>query len=136
MVRLKRTLYFLLFILSALLFAEKDLHAESMRVTENLRMETVLLPPSVPDKTSFVLFSSLTLSSDAGILALVIIYDDPRTEWSVDYLELYNSSGGLLAISWLDRFGIRRTAIDRGLLEGESSRLEGVLVLIPEGGVA
>lgn len=133
MVRSKQQIRSVLFILSILLFFGVSLYAEPMRVTENLDKKTFLLPPSVPDKTGFVLFSSLTLSSDAGILALVIIYDDPKTGWSVDYLELYDSSGGLLAISWLDTFGIRRTAIDRGLLEGEARRLEGVLILIPEG---
>lgn len=133
MVRSKQTICFVLLILLALLLFAKSLYAEPMRVTENLRKETVLLPSSAPDKTGFVLFSSLTLSSDTEILALVAIYDDPKTQWSVDYLELYDSSGRLLAISWLDRFGIRRTAIDRGLLEGEALRLERVLVLVPDG---
>jgi len=133
MVRSKQQIRSILFILSMLLLSGISLYAEPVRVTENLRKETVALPSSAPDKTGFLLFSFLTLSSDTEILALVAIYDDPRTQWSVDYLELYDSSGGLLAISWLDRFGIRRTAIDRGLLEGEASRLEGVLVLMPEG---
>jgi len=133
MVRSKQQIRSILFILSMLLLSGISLYAEPVRVTENLRKETVALPSSAPDKTGFLLFSFLTLSSDTEILALVAIYDDPRTQWSVDYLELYDSSGGLLAISWLDRFGIRRTAIDRGLLEGEALELEGVLVLMPEG---
>ncbi len=133
MARSKQQMSSVLFILLILLLSAISLHAEPMRVTENLRKETVLLPSSAPDKTGFVLFSFLTLSSDTEMLALVAIYDDPQTHWSVDYLELYDSSGRLLAISWLDRFGILRTAIDRGLLEGEAISLEGVLVLLAEG---
>jgi len=48
-------------------------------------------------------------------------------------MELYDGAGSLLLVSWVDRFGIRRTAMDRGLLQEEASRLEGVLVLLQEG---
>ena len=61
------------------------------------------------------------------------VYDDPQTRWSVDLLELYDEAGALLSVSWVDKFGIRRTAMDRGLLQEETSRLEGVFVLLPEG---
>ncbi len=61
------------------------------------------------------------------------MYDDPQTERPVDYLELYDGSGGLVLVSWVDRFGIRRMAMDRGLLQEEASELEGILVLLLQG---
>jgi len=63
----------------------------------------------------------------------VAIYDDPRTEVQTDYVELYDGDGGLVSVSWLDPFGIRRTAMDSGLLAGEPSELQGLLVLLTEG---
>lgn len=125
--------YFLLFILSALLFYNRSLPAEPMRVTENLRNERVLLPPSAPDKDQLAVVSILTIVSGAEILAAVTMYDDPQTERPVDYMELYDRSGSLLSVNWIDRFGIPRTAMDRGLLREEASELEGILVLIPQG---
>jgi hypothetical protein len=66
-------------------------------------------------------------------VGLITVYDDPATERPADYFELYDSSGGnLLAVSWFDRFGIERTAIDRGVLEG-ADKLEGIFVVIIDG---
>jgi len=133
MVRSKKQIRSVLIILSILLLSSEGLHSEQMRAAENLQKEIVHLPSSVPDKTGFVLFSFFALSSGTETLALVAVYDDPKTRWPVDYLELYDSSGRLLAISWLDKFGILRTAVDRGLLEEKTSELEGILVLLPDG---
>jgi hypothetical protein len=104
-----------------------------MRVTENLRGETILLPRVVPDRGQLTLISFVTLSSESEIIAAVVEYDDPRTKRSVDYRELYDGSGALLLVSWVDEFGIRRTVVDHGLLEEEASELAGVLILLPEG---
>ena len=119
--------------LSLLLISGGSLHAEQMRVTENLRKETVLLPPSAPERSQLVLVSFSTITAEGEIIAALAVYDDPRTRKPDDYLELYDEAGGLLSVSWVDRFGIRRTAMDRGLLQQEASRLEGILVLLPEG---
>ena len=110
------------------------LHAETMRVTENLRGETVLLPPSTPNTEQLDLVSFFTITAEADIIAkMAVYYDDPQTRRPVDYLELYDSKGGLLSVSWVDRFGIQRTAMDYGLLQEEASGLEGVLILLLEG---
>jgi hypothetical protein len=55
------------------------------------------------------------------------------TERPADYWELYDQEGNLLAVSWFDRFGIRRTAVDRGILENED-KLEGNFVVVLDGG--
>ena len=75
----------------------------------------------------------MTIVPDAEVLAAVAIYDNPETTKPVDYIEFYDAVGNLLQASWIDKYGIRRTAIDRGLLQEEGSRLEGVLTLISEG---
>jgi len=67
------------------------------------------------------------------VVGTVALYDDPRTKAETDYVELYDETGGLVSVSWLDLFGIRRTAMDSGLLAAEPSELQGLLVLLAEG---
>ncbi len=115
------------------LWSPTSIHAETARVTENLRGETIHLPPSAPERDRFMLVSFLTIAPEVEITAALAVYDDPQTRRSVDYLELYDGAGSLLLVSWVDRFGIRRTAMDYGLLQEETLELEGVLVLLLEG---
>jgi hypothetical protein len=61
------------------------------------------------------------------------IYDDAITERPADYFEFYDDQGSLLAVSWFDKFGIRRIAVDRGILE-EQDYLEGVFVIVWDSG--
>ncbi len=119
--------------LSLILLFSGSLHAETIRVTENLRGDTVLLPSSAPETDRLMLVSFVMMAPEAEIVGALAVYHDPKTRRSVDYLEFYDGAGSLLLVSWVDRFGIRRTAMDRGILQEEASRLEGVLVLIPEG---
>ena len=65
-------------------------------------------------------------------VGVVAVYDDSSTERPADYLELYDNTGHLLAISWFDRFGIERVAVDRELVE-DKDELEGVFVVFLEG---
>ena len=60
------------------------------------------------------------------------VYDDVTTEKPADYWELYDQQGDLLAVSWFDKFGIQRTAVDRGIIE-QKDQLEGVFVVVPDG---
>jgi hypothetical protein len=50
----------------------------------------------------------------------------------VDYFELYDNPGDLIAVGWFDRFGIKRMVVDRGILDGEGE-LEGVFVSLLKG---
>jgi len=129
----KKKIYYVILGLTLLWLSGGPLHAEQIRVTENLRSETVLLPPSAPERGQLVLVSFVTITPEAEVIASVATYDDPRTSRPMDYLELYDEAGSLLLVSWVDSFGILRTAMDRGLLQEEASRLEGVLVLLQEG---
>ena len=60
------------------------------------------------------------------------VYDDMSTERPADYLEFYDSEDNLLAVSWFDKFGIQRTAVDRGIIEQED-KLEGVFIVVLDG---
>jgi len=51
-------------------------------------------------------------------------YDDVTSERPADYWEIYDMQGDLLALRWFDRFGIQRTAVDRGIVE-QKDQLEG-----------
>ena len=119
--------------LSLILLFSGSLHAETIRVTENLRGETVLLPSSAPETDRLMLVSFVMMAPEAEIVGALAVYHDPKTRRSVDYLEFYDGAGSLLLVSWVDRFGIRRTAMDLGLLQEEASGLKGVLVLLLEG---
>ncbi len=79
---------------------------------------------------SLVLLSPLVEQGVA--LGLAVVYDDPSTQRTSDYLEVYNRDGSLVAVAWFDRFGIQRVAVDRAFVEGEE-QLEGVFVPLVEG---
>jgi len=110
-----------------------EVHSASMRVTENLRGQVVLLPLSAPETDRLTLVSFITIVPEAKVLAAIAVYDNPQTTRPMDYVEFYDGAGNLLQASWFDQYGIRRTAVDRGLLQQEPSELEGVLTLIVEG---
>ncbi len=54
---------------------------------------------------------------DDKALGIVTMYDDPATNRPVDYMEIYDTTGNLLAFAWFDRFGIERIAVDRSFVE-------------------
>jgi hypothetical protein len=96
------------------------------------REKAIFLPVSVPKKSQLRPISVVPVTVKGEIVGRVAIYDDPTTRRSADYLELYNNAGNLVAISWFDRFGIERMALDRGLLE-DRDKLEGVFVVLLDG---
>jgi hypothetical protein len=109
------------------------LPAEQLRFEDNLYGDRVLLPVSVPDHDRLEMVGLVTVELEEEIVVTLAFYDDPLTKKSADYLELYDLDGGLLMVSWIDRFGVVRTAIDQALLEEDASELEGVLVIVPDG---
>jgi hypothetical protein len=80
---------------------------------------------------SVVSVAPLVLGDD--MVGVLTVYDDPATERPTDYFELYDNTGvNLLAVGWFDKFGIERTAIDRGVLDG-ADELQGVFVVVIDG---
>ncbi len=123
--------YFILQFVGLLFFlgfmAIKSLEAaDSALEPEALLTAAGLEHPSL----TLVSFSSLLIAGNT--VGEVLIYDDPTTKRPADYFELYDADDDLFAVSWFDRFGIQRVAVDRGLLE-EADKLEGVFVILLQG---
>ena len=107
--------------------------AGATKFMKDLRGETVLLPPSAPERERLNLVSFVNVINETEVIGAVVLYDDPRTNAETDYVEIYDHTGGLVSVSWLDAFGIRRTAMDSGLIAGDDSELQGLLVLLTDG---
>ena len=103
------------------------------RATENLRGESVIIPQTAPETRSFLLVTYFTMTFEDQLIAIVAIYDDPATRREIDYAEIYQGTGHLLGIAWLDEFGIRHGAVDYGLINENLGSVTGVLVLVDEG---
>lgn len=116
-----------------ILFAFSDVTAESLQVMENSGND-VPVPPSLLERQQMILLGFLMPRVTAGSAGAMAIYDDPKIKRIGDYAEVYNSTGNLIAIVWFDKFGIMRSAIDRGIVLYEHT-VEGVMVLVLEGEV-
>lgn len=65
-------------------------------------------PVALPSKQTLKLIGSCALTVDGQVVGGMAVYDDVATRISTDYAEIYNPTGDLLAIVWLDRLGILR----------------------------
>ena len=94
------------------------------------RQETV----TGPEQHDMSLVSLDPWMVEGEVLGSVVayVYNDVTTERPADYWELYDNEGDLLAFRWFDRFGITRTAVDRGIVE-QGDELEGVFVIVVDG---
>ena len=81
---------------------------------------------------SMNLISFSAVMADGDIVGALAVYDDPRTARPEDYIELYDNDGQLVAVGWIDRFGIERIAVDRALLENRED-LNGTFVTVVDG---
>jgi hypothetical protein len=70
----------------------------------------------ISEKQRLRRISSEPVTANRGAVGIMVLYDDAATKRPVDYAELYSSEADLLAVHWFDRFGIKRTAIDRGII--------------------
>ena len=115
------------------LFLFSGLRAGEIPPGENESKQEV----SGPEQHQMTLISLEPWVVEGELLGLVAAYtyDDVRTERPADYWELYNNQGGLVAVSWFDKLGVRRTAVDRGIVEEEDD-LEGVFVVIVSDGTS
>ena len=125
-------IYFIMLGLVAQLFFFEYVAMEPLEAGDNLSGQEISLAALALEEHHLTLVSFSQLVVEGEIVGAVVAYHDPATKRPIDYWELYNSEGGLSAVGWFDRFGIQRTAVDRGLLEGED-KLEGVFVLLSEG---
>jgi hypothetical protein len=128
----KNKIYFIILGLVGQLFFFGYIGTEPLGASDKASEQKIFLSLSIPQTDRLTLVSLLPVILEGEILGRVAVYDDATTERPADYLELYNSTGGLLAVGWLDRFGIERLAVDRGLLE-DANKLEGVFVVLLDG---
>ena len=128
----KNKIYFIMLGLVAQLFFFEYVAMEPLEAGDNLSGQEISLAALALEEHHLTLVSFSQLVVEGEIVGAVAAYHDPATKRPIDYWELYNSEGGLSAVGWFDRFGIQRTAVDRGLLEG-TYKLEGVFVVLIDG---
>ena len=93
-----------------------------------------MLPSSTPDRNRLTVVQTLTfLEEELGAAGVLVFYDDTRTKWKIDYIELYDLDGDLLVITWIDPFGACQVAMDRGLLDSDDPSIDGILVTVAVG---
>jgi hypothetical protein len=83
-------------------------------------------------QVTFTLVSISPLLANGQTVGAIAVYDDPTTQRAADYLEVFDSGGALVVVSWIDRFGIERLVVDRALVDG-GQELEGVFVMVVNG---
>jgi len=107
-------------------------HAGEVNAQASSAASAVSLPQAL--LTPLTLVSLSPVIANGQTLGAIAIYDDPMTPRPADYLELLNSAGAIVMVSWFDEFGIERLAVDRSLIEG-GQELEGVFVAVLSGEV-
>jgi hypothetical protein len=125
--------YFIILGIVAQLLFFTDIRAEEVQRGDNATGQEIVTALEQHDM-SLVSFSPWVVEGEVLGAVAEYVYDDVTTERPADYWELYNKDGDFLAISWFDRFGIQRTAIDRGIVE-QKDKVEGIFVVVVDGDV-
>jgi hypothetical protein len=130
----RNKIYFTIFVILefiAVLFFLGFVAATAAKASDNVREQEIVTAPE-PHDMSLVSFSPWVVEGEVLGTMAAYVYTDVTTERPADYWELYDKNGDLLAVSWFDKAGVQRTAVDRGILE-EKDRLEGILVVVLTG---
>jgi hypothetical protein len=127
----RHKVHFIILGIVAQLLSFTDIRAEEVQPGDNATGQEIVTAPEQHDM-SLVSFSPWVVEGEVLGAVAEYVYDDVTTERPADYWELYNKDGDLLAVSWFDRFGIQRTAVDRGIVE-ERDQLEGIFVVVLDG---
>jgi hypothetical protein len=129
-VKLKAEIFVTVVSLFTPLFLVTPIHSDLVQTNDRTSQEIFSALATEQHSLTLVSFSPLVV--EGKTLGEVLIYDDPTTKRTVDYFELYDSTGDLVAVGWFDQFGIQRVAVDRGVLE-RGDEVEGVYVFFLEG---
>jgi hypothetical protein len=125
-------IYVIMFSLLAALLVSAPLRAESTLIDYQPLGQNIFLPVWALEEHELTRRAVASFVVGDKTMGVVAVYDDPATDRPADYLELYDDTGHLLAVSWFDRLGIERVAVDRGFLEGKNE-LDGVFVVLLDG---
>jgi len=127
----RNKIYFIILGIMLQLLFFGDVRGDELQPSDNATEQEMVTAPE-PHNMSLVSFSPWVVKGEVlGTLA-AYVYDDVTTERPADYWELYDKQGNLLVVSWFDKFGIQRTAVDRGIVE-EKDQLEGIFVIVVDG---
>ena len=107
------------------------LAARAAEAAENAAEQEIVTGPEQHDM-SLVSFQPWVIEGEVLGAVAAYVYDDVTTKRPADYWEIYNQDGELLAASWFDSLDVRRTAVDRGIVE-EKDQLEGIFVIVLKG---
>jgi hypothetical protein len=127
----RHKVYFIILGIVAQLLFFGDVGAEDVQPSDHTTGQEIVTGPEQHDM-NLVSFSPWVVEGEVLGAVAEYVYEDVTTARPADYWELYNKEGDLLAVSWFDRFGIQRTAIDRGIVE-EKHKLEGIFVVVLDG---
>ena len=130
MISRSKSHFAILGIIASLLFLG-DVRAEEGPPSDNAAGQEMVIGPEQHPKRLVSLDPWVVEDEIVGTVA-AYVYDDVTTERPVDYWEIYDQKGELLAASWFDGHGVRRTAVDRGIVE-EKEQLEGIFVVVLDG---
>ena len=130
MISRSKSHFAILGIIASLLFLG-DVRAEEGPPSDNAAGQEMVTGPEQHPKRLVSLDPWVVEDEIVGTVA-AYVYDDVTTERPVDYWEIYDQKGELLAASWFDGHGVRRTAVDRGIVE-EKEQLEGIFVVVLDG---
>jgi hypothetical protein len=128
---LRNKIYFIILGIVAQLLFVTDIRAEEVQPSDNATGQEVVTAPE-QHKMSLISFQPWVVEGEVLGAVAEYVYDDVTTARAADYWELYNNEGDVLAVGWFDRFGIQRTAIDRGIVE-QKDKLEGIFVVVVDG---
>jgi len=130
----RNKIYFTIFAILefvAVLFFLELVAATAAEASDNAAGQEIVAAPE-QHVMSLVSFDPWMVEGKVLGTMAAYVYTDVTTERPADYWELYDKEGNLLAIGWFDKFGIQRTAIDRGIVE-QKDKLEGIFVVILNG---
>jgi hypothetical protein len=127
----RNKIYFVICAIVAQLLVLGHVRAEEIQRTNNGSEQESISGPKQHQMTLVSLEPWVVEGELLGLVA-AYTYDDVSTERPADYWELYNNQGSLVAVSWFDKLGVRRTAVDRGIVE-EADHLEGIFVVVLDG---
>jgi hypothetical protein len=127
----RNKIYFIICGIVAQLLFFGDVRAEEIQPKDNGSEQELVSGPEQHQMT-LVSFEPWVVEGELLGLVAAYTYDDVSTERPTDYWELYDNQGSLVAVSWFDKSGVRRTAVDRGIVE-EEDHLEGVFVVVLDG---
>ena len=130
MARRYKSHFIILGIIASLLFCG-DVRAEEGPPSDHATTQGIVAGPE-PHAIKLVSFDPLVIEGELMGAVATYVYDDVATERPADYWEIYNQKGELLAVGWFDGHGVRKSAVDRAIVE-EKDQLEGIFVVVVDG---